>query len=137
MERLINMNYEYPVKRAIMDSMRKHWKGLTIFVDNPDIPMDNNLAERMLRGAVLGRKNYYGNHSIWAGELSWRVASIEKTCILAGISPRAYLTYYFKKCLENKDILLEEILSNKLSVDIKEDLGRMNKEQIIEVLDTK
>ncbi len=36
-----------------------HWQGLTIFVDHPHIPMDNNAAERGLRGSVLGRKNYY------------------------------------------------------------------------------
>jgi len=47
--------------KKIMKSMKEHWKGLTLFVDNPEIPMDNNLAERILRLLVVGRKNYWGN----------------------------------------------------------------------------
>lgn len=61
---LINIEYSHPVQTAIMNSMEEHWKGLTLFVDNPEIPLDNNLAERMLRPMVLGRKNYWGNHSL-------------------------------------------------------------------------
>ena len=67
---LINIEYSHPAQTAIMNSMKEHWKGLTLFVNNPEIPMDNNLAERMLRPMVLGRKNYWGNHSLWAGKLT-------------------------------------------------------------------
>jgi hypothetical protein len=42
---LINAEYSQPEKARIMNSMRQHCKGLTLFVDNPEIPMDNNLAE--------------------------------------------------------------------------------------------
>jgi len=34
--------------------------------------MDNNEAERRLRNPVVGRKNYYGNGSVWSGVLSAR-----------------------------------------------------------------
>ena len=40
--------------------MLKRWDKLTMFVDNPLIPPDNNHAERALRGPVVGRKNHYG-----------------------------------------------------------------------------
>ncbi len=43
--------------------MLKHWKGLTLFLKDPRIPLDNNAAERILRGPVVGRKNFYGNRS--------------------------------------------------------------------------
>ena len=43
--------------------MLKRWKALTRFVDNPLIPLDNNAAERALRGPVVGRKNHYGSKS--------------------------------------------------------------------------
>ena len=33
-------------------SLLKHREGLSVFVDNPQVPMDNNVAERELRGAV-------------------------------------------------------------------------------------
>ena len=41
----------------------KHWGGLTLFLEDPRIPLDNNAAERVLRGPVVGRKNFYGNRS--------------------------------------------------------------------------
>ena len=44
----------------VLRSLRNHWEGLTLFVADPDLPMDNNQAERALRGPV-GRKNYYGS----------------------------------------------------------------------------
>ena len=43
--------------------MLERWTGLTRFVENPRIPLDNNAAERALRGPVVGRKNHYGSRS--------------------------------------------------------------------------
>lgn len=60
--------------------------------------MDNNLAERMLRPMVLGRKNYWGNHSLWAGKLTAAMFGSFQTCLMHHISPRAYLTYYLTEC---------------------------------------
>ena len=31
-------------QQKVLNSALKHWDGLTVFVDNPYIPMDNNLA---------------------------------------------------------------------------------------------
>ena len=39
------------------------WRGLTRFLDDPRLPLDNNRTERGLRGVVLGRKNHYGSRS--------------------------------------------------------------------------
>jgi len=41
-----------PAARKALVSMSNHWEGLSIFVDNPDIPMDNNRPQELLR---LGR----------------------------------------------------------------------------------
>jgi len=41
----------------------ERWKGLTVFLEDPLVPLDNNAAERALRGPVLGRKNHYGSRS--------------------------------------------------------------------------
>lgn len=95
---LTNVEYGHLAQTVIMRSIREHWKGLTLFVDNPEIPMDNNLAERMLRPMVLGRKNYWGNHSLWAGRLTAVMFSTIQTCLIHEISPRAYLTYYLTEC---------------------------------------
>ena len=44
--------------RKVLQSMANHWPGLTVFVDHPWVPMDNNTAERAARLAVVGRKNF-------------------------------------------------------------------------------
>ena len=43
--------------------MQDHWAGLTVFVEHPEVPMDNNEAERRQRGPVVAR----GRTSIWFG----------------------------------------------------------------------
>jgi transposase len=43
----------HPTKRKVLQSMQEHWKGLTLFVDHPQVPMDNNASERTLRIAAL------------------------------------------------------------------------------------
>jgi len=37
--------------------MRKHWKKLTLFLRVPGAPLDNNICERVLKKAILHRKN--------------------------------------------------------------------------------
>ena len=56
--------YEHPAQVDVMNSLKEHWEGLILFVEHPDVPMDNNSLERTLRPMVLGRKNYWGNHSL-------------------------------------------------------------------------
>ncbi len=83
-------------------SMRNHWDGLNVFVDHPEIPMDNNRMENGIRPCALGRKNYIGNHSEWGGELSACMYSIIQTCTRNRINPKAYLKYYFEKSIAAK-----------------------------------
>jgi transposase len=44
-------------KHQVLSSMRNHWDGLRVFVRRPEVAMDNNTAERILRNPVSGRKN--------------------------------------------------------------------------------
>lgn len=43
--------------------MSRRWSKATLFLEHPDVPLDNNGAERAMRGPVVGRKNYYGSRS--------------------------------------------------------------------------
>jgi transposase len=67
------------------------WKGLTRFLDNPRIPLDNNAAERALRGVVVGRKNHYGSRSKRGTEVAALFYSLYESAKLAGVEPRSYL----------------------------------------------
>jgi transposase len=67
------------------------WAGLTRFVDDPRIPIDNNAAERGLRGVVVGRKNHYGSRSRRGTEVAALFYSLLESAKLVGIEPKAYL----------------------------------------------
>ena len=82
----------------VLRSLRNHWEGLTRFVDNADLPLDNNQAERALRGPVVGRKNYYGSGAQWSGELSATLFSLFHTLERWQINPRTWLTEYLHAC---------------------------------------
>jgi transposase len=89
-------------RRKILASLREHWKGLTLFVDHPEIPMDNNGAERAGRPAAMGRKNYYGSGSVWSGPLMAMMMTLFQTLALHGIDDRGYLTAYLEACAQNQ-----------------------------------
>ena len=86
--------------RKVLTSLQEHWSGLTHFVDDPRIPMDNNLSERRLRGPALGRKNYYGSGALWSGCLAATLFSILATLKLGQINPRLWLNWYLQCCAE-------------------------------------
>ncbi len=90
----------HPAKKAVLESMGNHWTGLTVFVEHPEVPMDNNTAERSERGPVVGRKNYYGSGSVWSGRLAAMLFSLFQTLALWGINPRFWLTAYLTACAE-------------------------------------
>lgn len=68
-----------------------YWVELARFLDDGRIPIDNNLAERGLRGVVLGRKNYYGNHSKRGAQTTSVLYSIVESCKLNNVEPYQYL----------------------------------------------
>lgn len=85
----------------VCQSLLNHWQGLTLFVQNPQVPLDNNPAENTIRGPVTGRKNYYGSGSLWSADLAASLFSIFKTLERWGINPRHWLTAYLTACAEH------------------------------------
>jgi transposase len=88
----------HPARRKVLESLGDHWTGLTVFVEHPEVPMDNNTAERVQRGPVVGRKNYYGSGAVWAGQLAAMMFSLFQTLTLWNINPRLWLTAYLEAC---------------------------------------
>jgi transposase len=84
--------------RKVLESLTEHWEGLTLFVDDPRIPMDNNTSERRARGPAVARKNFYGSGSLWSGQLAAAAFSIFATLALWKLNPRKWLTWYFEHC---------------------------------------
>lgn len=88
------------VEEAVLKSLKNHWDGLTLFVKYPHVPMDNNTAERDIRGSVIGRKNYFGSGSVWSGTLAAISFSLTQTLLLHHINPHPWFTEYFKACAQ-------------------------------------
>jgi transposase len=94
-------NPELPSGRAgPLTSLKNHWEGLTVFVDHPEVRMDNNTAERAQRGPVVGRKNYYGSGSEWSGRLAAMLFGLFQTLCLADLNAQQWLTMYLQACAE-------------------------------------
>ena len=86
-----------PQKKALT-SLQEHWTGLTVFVDHPEVPMDNNEAERRQRGPVVARKNFYGSGSLWSGRLAAMLFSLFQTLQVWGMDTGKWLTAYLSAC---------------------------------------
>lgn len=86
-------------RRKVLESLTNHWGGLTVFLKHPEVPMDNNAAERTLRNPIIGRKNYYGSGARWSGELAMMLFSLFQTLLAHHLNPRTWLTTYLEACL--------------------------------------
>ena len=88
-------------KHKVLSSMRNHWDGLRVFVGRPEVAMDNNTAERVLRTPVVGRKNYYGSGSVWSAHLAAMMFSVLQTVLLWGLNPHHWLTAFLQACADH------------------------------------
>jgi transposase len=79
-----------PVAQAVHYA-RGQWTALTRFLEDGCLPLDNNIAERMLRLAAVGRKNYMFFGSDAGGHRAAVIYSLVASCKLAGADPFAYL----------------------------------------------
>ena len=87
--------------RKALESLKNHWQGAILFVDHPEVPMDNNESERCLRNPVIGRKNYYGSGSVWSGTLTAALFTLFQTLLKNQIDPQKFLLAYFDACAQN------------------------------------
>ena len=82
-------------------SLLKHREGLSVFVDNPLVPMDNNVAERELRSAVIGRRLSFGSDSEDGADFTAAMYSVIGTLVLNGIDVRRWLEAWLEACAKN------------------------------------
>jgi transposase len=83
------------------------WQGLTRFIEDGRIELDNNTVERSIRGIKLTRKNALFAGSDGGAEHWAAVASLVETCKLNEVDPLAYLTDVLTKIVKghpNRDI---------------------------------
>lgn len=72
--------------------LASRWPSLKVFLDHPEVPVDNGEAERQIRTPVVGRKNYYGTRSEKGARVASLMFSLIQTCVQQGKEPFSYLT---------------------------------------------
>ena len=82
-------------------SLLKHREGLSVFVDNPQVPMDNNVAEREFRKAVIGRRLCFGSDSEDGADFTAAMYSVLGTLALNGIDVLRWLAAWLEACAKN------------------------------------
>jgi transposase len=87
--------------RKALEYMLELWSGLTVFLLNPRVPLDNNHVERQMRDLVLGRKNHYGSKSQRGTEVAALFYSLIETAKLRGEDPGDYLLRAALAAIEN------------------------------------
>jgi transposase len=90
LETLLNYSSKSSIVRA-MSYFLENYEGLIRFLEDPELPIDNNPQERLLRNPVIGRKTWYGTHSERGAETAEVLFTLVESCKLNKLNPRSYL----------------------------------------------
>jgi transposase len=90
----------HPAAAKVIATLSNEWDGLARHQDLPQLPLDNNTAERALRNSVIGRKNFYGSGARWAADLAADVWTITATAAQDGLEPLPLLQDYLTACAQ-------------------------------------
>ena len=82
-------------------SLVNHREGLCVFVDHPQVPMDNNAGERALRGPVIGRRLSFGSNSEDGAKFTAVMYSVIGTLSMNGIDVLLWLEAWLDACAKN------------------------------------
>ena len=81
-------------------SLLNHREGLSVFLDRPRVPLDNNLAERLLRGPAIGRRLSFGSDSEDGARFTALMYSVTGTLRLNGLDVPRWLDGWLAACAE-------------------------------------
>jgi transposase len=82
-----------------------NFEGLTLCLDEWDVPIDNNSQEGLLRNHVVGRKTWYGTHSQRGAWTAAVLFTLVESCKLNHVNPREY----FKRLVQDLHDELEPL----------------------------
>ncbi len=83
-------------------SLIVHEAGLSVFLEDPAIPMDNNYSERTLRGPVISRRLSFGSGGPAGAETAGRLLSVLQTAKQAGLNAYRYMLDWLDACARNR-----------------------------------
>ena len=88
-------------------------KYLRIFLEDGEVPIDNNAAEQSIRGVCIGKKNWVMIDTIAGAESSAIIYSIAETAKANNLKPYDYFEYLLSEIpnhMDDKDLSFLEVL---------------------------
>ena len=119
-----NKNRFHKIRKAYTYILNQE-KYLRVFLEDGEVPIDNNASERAIRGFCIGKKNWQMIDTIKGAHSSAIIYSIAETAKANNLKPYDYFVYLLEeipKYMEQKDrTFLEELLpwSKKLPEGIR------------------
>ena len=93
-----------------MDYMLKRWVVFARFLDDGQICLTNNAAERALRGIALGRKSWLFAGSDRGGQRAAVMYSLIVTAKMNDVDPQAWLAHVLASIAQHPVSRLDELL---------------------------
>ncbi len=85
--------------RKALNYLANHWVELTRYLDDPELPMDNNCCEQLMRDVAVGRKNWIFNGSIAGGERNAGFLTLVSSAHRNNVDVWAYVNDVLKRLL--------------------------------------
>ena len=96
-----------------LDYSLKRWGVLTRFVDDPQLPIDNNWIENQIRLVAIGRGNWLFVGSLRAGQRAAAIMSLIQSARLNGHDPYAYLKDVLTRLPTQKNSQIAQLLPHR------------------------
>lgn len=91
----------------------KRWQALTRYLDDGNLPIDNNWAENQMRPWALGRKNWLFAGSLKSGQRAAVIMSLIQSARLNGLDVYAYLSDVLKRLPTHPDSQIDDLLPHR------------------------
>jgi len=96
-----------------LDYSLRRWEALTRFVDDGQLPVDNNWIENQIRPIAIGRNNWLFAGSLRAGQRAAAVMSLIQSARMNGHDPYAYLKDVLTRLPTQRASCIEELLPHR------------------------
>ena len=96
-----------------LDYSRRRWEALARYLDDGQLPIDNNWVENQIRPIALGRSNWLFAGSLRAGKRAAAVMSLLHSARINGHDPYAYLRDVLERLPLQPASRIDELLPHR------------------------
>jgi transposase len=96
-----------------LDYSLKRWVALTRYLNDGEVPIDNNWVENQIRPWAIGRSNWLFAGSLRAGQRAAAVMSLVRSAQLNGLDPHAYMKDVLARLPTQRQSEIGELLPHR------------------------